>query len=96
MDFRFYIQIVIVLITQSNLSELKNYVEQQQLQPDLIALTEMLPKHKIFEPRSEVYNIPGYDICISELKSGRGILVHTKKNLSISKIDIDSEFSESR
>ena len=34
-------------------------------------------------------------MCISDLKSGRGILVYTMKILSISKIDIDSEFSES-
>ena len=64
-------------------------------EPDVIALTEILPKHKIFEPATEVYNILGYDMCISALKSGRGILVYTKKILSISKIDIDSEFSES-
>ena len=70
-------------------------MEQQQLQPDLSALTEILRKYKIFEPTTEVYNITGYDMYISDLKSGRGILVHTKKNLSVSKIDIDSELSES-
>ena len=82
-------------LSQSKPSELENYVEQQQLQPDLIALTEVLPKHNIFEPTTEVYNITGYDMYISDLKSCGGILVHTKKNLSVSKIDIDSECSES-
>lgn len=63
-------------------------MEQQQLQSDLIALPEILPKYRIFEPTIEVYNIPGYDMCISDLKSGKGILVYTRKTLPVSKLDI--------
>ncbi len=63
--------------------------------PDIVAITEIYPKNTSFENVREVYNIEGYDSFIHDLKSGRGVIIYTIKNLNASELLINEKYNES-
>ena len=66
-------------LTKEKLLELTTIAEIHK--SDIIAVTEILPKHSYFEPNMEnSYNINGYEIFASNTK-GRGVIILIKKEL---------------
>ena len=63
--------------------------------PDVIALTEVFPKNKIFLSTSEEYEIQGYTHYVSNLETGRGCILYIKNSISAVEVKIDTNFKES-
>ncbi len=63
--------------------------------PDIVAVTEIYQKNTSFENVSEIYNIEGYDSFLHDLKSGRGVIIYTIKNLNASELLINEKYNES-
>ena len=67
----------------------------QQFKPGIIALTEVLPKNKLFDITPEIYNIPGYIVYHSNLNIGRGLVIYISKLLCTTNLQLDTNFEES-
>ena len=78
-------------LTQTKLSELKNFVAKKS--PDIIAITEVFPKNSIFSPSHEHYQIKDYDIFLTET-DGRGVCIYAKTSLNATSLTFTSEFTE--
>jgi len=73
------------------LNELQVYVTLYA--PDVICLTEVLPKHSLFEYCTDMYYLDGYKLILSELK-GRGICIFSKPGIRIVTTDRIIDFKE--
>ena len=60
--------------------ELESYIQLKT--PDVIALTEVLPKNSLFDQNKEVFMLHGYSCFSSVLTQGRGVLLYVKENFS--------------
>ncbi|XP_071941051.1 uncharacterized protein [Antedon mediterranea] len=61
--------------------------------PDIILLTEILPKHSLYQVQKNELEIEEYNFYYSEKK--RGIGIYVKSHLSVSVVDFESDFEES-
>ena len=68
------------------------YIEK----PEIIIVTEILPKHSILGKIQEhEWQINGYNHITSDLgEKTRGIIIYAKKTMSIDKVEISSNFKE--
>ena len=79
-------------LTQTKLSEIEQYVSEDS--PDILVLTEIFPKHSVFELRVKLYNTENYDLFISTLVEGRGVAIYVKKKFVATQLIFDSKFKE--
>ena len=61
--------------------ELESYIQLKT--PDILALTEVLPKNSLFDQNKEVFTLHGYSCFSSALTQGRGVLLYVKENFSV-------------
>ena len=80
-------------LTQTKKVELENYVQQNS--PDIIALSEVLPKNSIFDVNNEVFALRGYSLFCSDLTQGRGVILYIKDSIPAIDIDQDRNIQES-
>ena len=80
-------------LSHTKLVELSNYCEHNSL--DVIAISEILPKFSLFQPKETNYSLDGFDIFTSDLTSERGCALFVKQDLAATKITFTSNFSES-
>ena len=80
-------------LTQTKKVELENYVQLNY--PDIIALSEVLPKNSIFDVNNEVFALQGYSLVCSDLTQGRGVILYIKDSIPAIDIDQDRNFQES-
>ena len=74
------------------LIELTHYVQSNS--PDVIALTEILPKNSLFDATPEIYALEGYSMFSSNLKQGKGVLLYIKESLATSSVQMPFDFQE--
>ena len=79
-------------LTQSKISELEQYIVNEL--PDIMALTEIFPKHSHFGIQTELYNLAEYDAFFSSTSEGPGVVIYAKKSFLATNLKIDSEFKE--
>ena len=60
--------------------------------PDLVCIVEVNPKNSIFDTPDEAFNIQGYNL--NRNISGRGIIIYSAIHLTVSDIEIISNFEE--
>ena len=65
--------------------------------PDIIALSEILPKNSILPIAEEYryYNIDNYDRVISNIDKGRGVVIYIKNFFHSHDITFETLFEES-
>ena len=61
--------------------------------PDIICITEVLPKNSLIEATAETYQIRGYNLVAYNFKK-RGICIYSKPHISITVCDFVSDFDE--
>ncbi|MES9881396.1 MAG: reverse transcriptase domain-containing protein [Sedimenticola sp.] len=81
------------VLTNTKISELEHYVKTDS--PDIIALTEVLPKRSLFTIELVNYEMEGYDIFGTGFMHGRGTILYIKSSLNATQVNIDSQFEES-
>ena len=75
-------------------SELLKLLGTLEHRPEIIAVSEVLPKNSKGVKLSEFY-IPGYDAISNDFdKNNRGIIIYVKSGLSTTIMDIDIKFEE--
>ena len=79
-------------LTQSKISELEQFIVNES--PDIMALTEIFPKHSHFGIQTELYNLAEYDTSFSSTSEGRRVVIFAIKSFLATKLKIDSEFKE--
>ena len=79
-------------LTQNKLSELICYKQSQS--PDIIALTEVLPKVSSLSTVAEAYMLQGYSMFTTDLSMGRGILIYVKECLGATDFNITATYKE--
>ena len=64
--------------------------------PDIIMITEVLPKNSTFEIMKSEISLDGYDMFPENfpIKNSRGIVIYVKSELKAVEIDINQHFSE--
>ncbi len=80
-------------LTKSKKTELEVIIAKNK--PDVIAVTEIYPKHSNLINSKEFYNFQGYDAFLSDLSSGRGVVIYVKDELSAVGINIEEQYKES-
>ena len=78
-------------LTKSKLNELE--VKLGQMKPDIICLTEVLPKNKLLNYNQDMYGLNGYRLIESVLVK-RGICLYAKINIKHKVKEDMSEFNE--
>ena len=73
--------------------ELYSLIETEN--PDIIALSEILPKNSILPIVEEYYNIDNYDRVISNIDKGRGVVLYIKNSFHSHEITFETLFEES-
>ena len=68
------------VLTKTKMNELEVYIDVYS--PDIICLTEVLPKNTTFDYSESMYYLKGYDLVVSTL-IGRGIFIFCKANLQV-------------
>ena len=61
---------------------------------DIIGLTEILPKHSVFENLEVYYKLDNYNIFTSDLKEGRGVVICVREGLCAEQVILRSDFKE--
>lgn len=66
------------------------------ISPDIIMITEVLPKNCRYTVTKPELSLEGYDMFPNDFppSSGRGVIIYTKHNLNAVEIDIDTDFRE--
>ena len=67
----------------------------QEEDPDIIALTEILPERSLYEINELFYNIESYVRYSSDLTSGRGVTIYVKSKMNSFDLRVQSNFAES-
>ncbi len=62
------------VLTKTKKVELEAIIQKDS--PDIIALTEILPKVSEFQQNEQLYKLRGYDIHVTDLKTGRGVVIY--------------------
>ncbi|MCG8032216.1 MAG: hypothetical protein JAZ03_08575 [Candidatus Thiodiazotropha taylori] len=76
----------------SKKEEMEIYVKENS--PDIICITELLPKRSFFTNQEQFYQIEGYDLFSNDLSEGRGLAIYIKIRYSAVKLHIESVFKE--
>lgn len=79
--------------TQTKVSEIECHI--QSFSPDIITLTEIFPKNKVFDTTMEQYTLQGFTSYISNQNKGRGCIIYLKNSLIASEVSFDTSFEES-
>jgi len=79
----------------NKLNELQLLIKSLQHKPEIIAITEVKPKHKWHSNTNEL-QLPGYHMFSNDLDCihSRGVLIYVDKCLDCSEITIGSKFCE--
>lgn len=80
-------------LSQTKLAELKILLNEEA--PDILGITEVFPKHSLFEQQEVFYVIENYELFLSNLRKGRGVALYIKKQLNPVQVLIQSDFEES-
>ena len=72
---------------------MKSYIQQNE--PDIIAITEILPKNLAFVMDSAHYSINGYSLFCSDISIGRGCALYIKSGIPATQLYLDTSFQES-
>ena len=80
-------------LSQTKKVELESYIQSNS--PDVIALTEVLPKNSIFDVNETEYVLQGYTCFSSDLTKGRGALLYIKNSIPAIDIEQNGNFLES-
>ena len=70
-------------------------LQLQDNSPDIIAITEMYPKTKLFDNQEIFYHLNGYDMLLANLHEGRGVVIYIKSNLNAEQVYFETNFKES-
>lgn len=73
--------------------ELYSLIEMEN--PDIIALSEILPKNSTLPIVEEYYNIDNYDRVISNINKGRGVVIYIKNSFHSQEITFETLYEES-
>ena len=63
--------------------------------PDIVGLSEILPKNSTLPVVEEYYNIENDDRVISNIDKGRGVVLYIKSSLYPQLISFDAAFEKS-
>ena len=77
----------------NKLDELKMIIEAKE--PDIIAVTEIFLKTKLFELDISSFHIKGYQRYTNQEDSSRGVIIYCKDNLNSSSVVFDRDTIES-
>ncbi|MES9905973.1 MAG: reverse transcriptase family protein [Sedimenticola sp.] len=80
------------VLTKNKKAELEAIVISNS--PDIIALTEILPKSSDFPIIEEFYHLDGYVLHASIPNASRGVIIYTKNKLKAESVLFDTEFKE--
>ena len=61
--------------------------------PNIIGLTEVLPKNSIFQVNETYFNLDNYDLFTTSLDKGRGVVLYIQKNCALS-VSLTTNFEE--
>ena len=73
-------------------TELKCYIEDKS--PDIIAITEILPKNTNFDIDSSHHEIEAYTMFTSDLTTGRGCALYVKSEIPATLTKLNNDFQE--
>ena len=62
---------------------------------DIIGLTEILPKHSLFENLDIHYHLKNINIFTNGLNNGRGVAIYVREGLCAEQVIMQVEFKES-
>ena len=80
-------------LSQTKKVELESYIQSNS--PDVIALTEVLPKNSVFDVNETEHVLQGYTCFSSDLTKGRGVLLYIKNIIPAIDIEQNGIFLES-
>ena len=66
-------------LSQTKRVELESYIQTNS--PDIIALTEVLPKNSLFHVNEVLFALKGYSCFSANLNKGRGVLLYVKNSI---------------
>ena len=69
-------------------SELINRIQENN--PDIIALTEIYPKHATFERSAAFFHIETYDLSFTPEAEGRGIAIYVKSSMKATQLTVEA------
>lgn len=80
----------------NKMTELRSRIQNMGKRPDILAITEVVPKSRTYDVVSSDYFIEGYNTFTSGINEDkkRGILILVNNDLDASPLNIDSNFSE--
>ena len=77
---------------RNKINDLQARIEAEK--PDIIAITEVLPKNSPEPLQDCEFQIPGYN-GLYHLSDGRGLALYTKNSLSATSVSFNNNFTES-
>ena len=80
-------------LSQTKRVELESYIQTNS--PDIIALTEVLPKNSLFHVNEVLFALKGYSCFSANLNKGRGVLLHVKNSIPAVDVQQNRNFEES-
>eukprot|EP00794_Sanderia_malayensis_P010396 gene10396-11480_t len=64
-------------------------------EPDILCITEVLPKHTSTKPQESEFEVDGFDICSNIDQGKRGVMIYTAKHLKASPANLPNvDFEE--
>ena len=66
-------------LTQTKKLELEAFITVNS--PNIIGLTEVLPKNSIFQVNETYFNLENYDLFTTSLDKGRGVVLYIQKKI---------------
>lgn len=76
----------------NKMDELKLFLQNASQKPNIIAITEVRPKHALYTTN---LNLPGYSIFFNDaFEKCRGIVIYVEESLSVKLCDIKIDFEE--
>ena len=80
----------------NKMTELRHRLDNMEIQPDIIAITEAKPKNARFTFTYADYQLKGYEAFTHNVESstGRGIIIYVRNTLNTVILNLNSTFSE--
>ena len=80
----------------NKMTELRHRLDNMEIQPDIIAITEAKPKNARFTLTYADYQLKGYEAFTHNVESstGRGIIIYVRNTLNTVILNLNSAFSE--
>ena len=66
----------------------------QESSPDIIGITEVFPKNKLFDNQEIFYQINNYNLFTVNLQEGRGVILYVKSDLFAEQVYFEPDFQE--